>query len=112
MIMLHINLKGITKCLSMVANISPTDPYPVDPPPPRSDLGNWVTRSKFNFFKHVRVTCSNMVANILPADNPGPRDGVRRSNSTFSENGHVAYQIKENHEHSNMVANILPADAL
>ena len=28
----------------------------------------------------------------------------------FSEHGHVAYQIKENHECSNMVANILPAD--
>ena len=30
--------------------------------------------------------------------------------STFSEHGHVAYQIKENHKCSNMVANILPAD--
>ena len=31
-------------------------------------------------------------------------------NSTFSEHGHVAYQIKENQECSNMVANILPSD--
>ena len=31
-------------------------------------------------------------------------------NSTFSEHGHVAYQIKENQECSNMVANIMPAD--
>ena len=31
-------------------------------------------------------------------------------NSTFSEHGHVAYQIKGNHECSIMVANILPAD--
>ena len=31
-------------------------------------------------------------------------------NSTFSECGHGAYQIKKNHECSNMVANILPAD--
>ena len=30
--------------------------------------------------------------------------------STFSEHGHVAYQIKENHAYSNMIANILPAD--
>ena len=31
-------------------------------------------------------------------------------NSTFSEHGHVAYQIKDNHECSNMAANILPTD--
>ena len=31
-------------------------------------------------------------------------------NSTISEHGHVAYQIKENHECSYRVANILPAD--
>ena len=31
-------------------------------------------------------------------------------NSTFSEHGHVAYQIKENRECSNMEANILSAD--
>ena len=39
-----------------------------------------------------------------------PRDGVNRSNSTFSEHGHVAYQIKGNHGCTNMVVNILPAD--
>ena len=33
-------------------------------------------------------------------------------NSTFTEHGHVAYQIKENHDCSNIVANILPADPL
>ena len=32
-------------------------------------------------------------------------------NSTFLEHGHVAYQIKGNHECTNMVANILPAEA-
>ena len=31
-------------------------------------------------------------------------------NSTFSEHGYVAYQIKGNHECSNMVTNILIAD--
>ena len=41
-----------------------------------------------------------MVANILP--------GAKRSKFNFSEHGHVAYQIKVNHECSNMVANILP----
>ena len=32
--------------------------------------------------------------------------------STFSDHGHVAYQIKGNHEFSNMVANILHADQI
>ena len=32
-------------------------------------------------------------------------------NSTFSEYGHFAYQIKENHECSKIVANILPVDS-
>ena len=41
---------------------------------------------------------------------PDPRDGVSRSNSFFSEHGHVAYHIKENKECSNIVANIFPAD--
>ena len=36
--------------------------------------------------------------------------GSKDQNSTFSEHGHVAYQIKENHECNNMVANILPAE--
>ena len=50
-----------------------------------------------------------MVANILPAVIPDPGDGVNRLRFNFSEYGHRAYQIKENHECSNMVANILPA---
>ena len=45
-----------------------------------------------------------MVANILPAVIPDPRDGVNRLRFNLSE-----YQIKENHKCSNMVANILPA---
>ena len=43
---------------------------------------------------------SNIVENILPAY-PLPknhRDGTIGQNSTFSEHGHVAYQIKWNHE--------------
>ena len=36
--------------------------------------------------------------------------GIKGQNLTFSEHGHVAYQIKGNHMCSNMVANILPAD--
>ena len=36
--------------------------------------------------------------------------GSQGKNSTFSEQGHVVYQIKGNRECSNMVANILPPD--
>ena len=52
-----------------------------------------------------------MVANIFPADPPPPQTlgaGSIGQNSTCSEHGHVACQIKEYHECSNMVANILP----
>ena len=65
-----------------------------------------------------------MVANILPAEPllpppPPPHThththtlgmGSKGQNSIFSEHGHDAYQIKENHECSNMVANILLAE--
>ena len=52
-----------------------------------------------------------MVANILPADDPLTLGmGSVGQNSTFSEHGHVAYQIRENQECSNMAAKILPAD--
>ena len=50
---------------------------------------------------HIRskgITNAAIVANILPADGrPDPGDEVNRSNSFFSEHGHVAYQIKGNH---------------
>ena len=36
--------------------------------------------------------------------------GGRGQNKTFSEYGHVAYQIKADDAGSNMVANILPTD--
>ena len=42
-----------------------------------------------------------MVANILPAERPHPLTlglGSKGVISTFSEHGHVAYQIKWNHE--------------
>ena len=44
--------------------------------------------------------------------NPHPLTLGMGQNSTFSEHGHVAYQIKDNHKCSNMVANILPPDPL
>ena len=36
--------------------------------------------------------------------------GTKGQNSTFSEHGHVEYQIQGNHECSSMVANILLVD--
>ena len=42
--------------------------------------------------------CSKMEANILSADPLDPRDGVNRSKVNFFRYGHVAYQIKGNHE--------------
>ena len=54
-----------------------------------------------------------MVANILPADPPpppNPGDGVISQNSTFSEHGHVAYQLKGITKCSSIVANFLPTD--
>ena len=51
-------------------------------------------------------TCRNMVVNILPADpSPFPGVGSKGQNSTFSDHGHVAYQIIWNHESNNMFGN-------
>ena len=46
----------------------------------------------------------------LPADPPTPLTRSIGQKSTFSEHGHVAYQINGNHGCSNMVAHILLAD--
>ena len=51
-----------------------------------------------------------MVPNILSSDLPMSLPPSVGLNSTFLEHGHVAYQIKGNHEFSNMVANNLHAD--
>ena len=53
--------------------------------------------------------CSNMVANIMPADPPPDPGSQKVKKSSFSDYGYVAYPIKDNCECSNMVANILPA---
>ena len=48
---------------------------------------------------HGIMKCSSMVANILPADPPPPLTlGLKGQNSTFSEQCHVAFQIKVNHK--------------
>ena len=67
------------------------------PPTPSPDPGDWVKI-------HEITKCSNTVANNLPADPPtyplpltlGMRSLGR--NWTFSEHGHVAYQIKWDHK--------------
>ena len=56
--------------------------------------------------------CSNMVANILPAYSPPDPSGQKVKILLFSEQCHVAYQIKGNQECSNIVANILYAHPL
>ena len=43
---------------------------------------------------------------------PPPLKGSTGQNSTFSEHGRDAYQIKWSHECSNMLVNVLPADPL
>ena len=52
-----------------------------------------------------------MVANFLPTDTPLTQ-GMESKGQTiyFSENSHVAYQIKADDTVSNMVASILPTD--
>ena len=46
----------------------------------------------------------------MPADpSMTLRLGSKGQNPTFSEHGHAAYHIKENHECSKTIANILPA---
>ena len=50
-----------------------------------------------------------MVANILPTDTPLTQgNGSKGQTIYFSENSHVAYQIKADGAGSNMVAYILP----
>ena len=51
-----------------------------------------------------------MVGNILPEEPPPLGVLSIGLNTTFSEQGHVACQIKWNHECTNMVGNILPED--
>ena len=48
-----------------------------------------------------------MVATRLPADLQTLGCVVKRSNSTFAEHGHIAYQIKRNEKCSNMQAHIM-----
>ena len=113
MVMLHIKLNGITKYIIMLADILPQ----ILP------LRLWGSKDQnATFLEHGHVAyqikgnqkCSNIVANILPAEPPLPTAsrilGVERLNSTISDYSHVTYQIKGNHKCSNTVTNILPID--
>ena len=94
------NLKGSTKCNSMVANILPTEPSLT------LGMGSICQKSTFSEQFHVAYQikgnheCSNMVANILPADRPTPDPlvGSKGQILTLSENCHITYQIKLNHQ--------------
>ena len=71
--------------------------------------GNFACRQGYNKYE-TNCTCFAIEGLCLtPCVDLGV--GSEGQNSTFSEHGHVAYQIKENHKCSNMVANILPRDA-
>ena len=54
--------------------------------------------------KHIKRDFRSKAC-LIPWVNLGV--GSKGQSSLFSEHGHVAYQIKENHKCSNMVSNIL-----
>ena len=104
----------------MVANVLPASLYY------HPDPEDGVNRRKFSSFRtwvmlQIKLKrlmqFSIMVAIILPADHNLRGRGQNSiffqnivTKFIFSENGHVAYQVKGNHEFSHIVANILPAD--
>ena len=111
-------INGNHKYSSMIANILLADPYPPTVPDP----GFGAKRLKFNFFRtwsccilnkgnhETQQHCSNILhADPLPPSSDRGK-GSTGQNSTLSEQCHVAYQIKGNHECSNMIADIFPAD--
>ena len=78
---------------------------PPPPPTPNPGMGSIGPNSTFfqimvMFYIQLNVTCYQITLGM----------GSKGLNSTFSEHGHVVYQIKCNQECSIMVANILPAD--
>ena len=115
MVMLHIKLKGITKCSNMVAIILPAD----TDLSPRQGMGSIGQKSFFSEHGHVAYQIKGNhemkqhSRKYFACRSPSTLtlgDGVKRSKLNFSKNnGHVAYQIKGNHECSNMIENILPA---
>ena len=80
----------------------------LQPPPPPHHPWPWGRgpKVKIPLSKYGHVTyknkgnheCSNIVANDLPADPLTLGMGSTGQKSTFSDQGHVAYQIKRNHK--------------
>ena len=92
---------------SLVANSLPADPSPI--------LGEGSKGQSFNFFRTWSCCISNKIESRMQqhdsksfAHRPHPTLKPKGHNSTFPQHGHVAYQIKWNHECSKMVANVLP----
>ena len=100
--MLHIEPNGSQ-------NVATISKYFAHRPPP-NPRGQKVKIQLFqnNVILHIEIKgirkCSNMVANVLPADPPDP--GVGLKGSKFHYQNMV---IKGSKECSNMVANIVPA---
>ena len=92
----------------MVASILPADPPSPDPRGQKVKILLFQNMVMLHIKLNGITKSSIMVENIFPADTLG----VKRleQNSTFSEQCHVAYQIRGNQECSKMVANDLPAD--
>ena len=110
--MLHIKLKGITKCSNTAANILPADPLH----PPTLGMGSIGQNLTFLVNSHVayRIKWDHIKEqhdSKCFAHRPLPFT-LGGQNTTFSEQCHVAYQVQVSHECSNMVANILHADRL
>ena len=111
----YINLKG-------VSNAATWCKYIAHRPTPLCLALGLVQKIKIQLFQnivmlHIKLKLhshkfSNIVANMLPADHPAqPMELVSKGqNSTFSEHGHVAHQVKWNYVCSIIVANILPAE--
>ena len=97
----------------MVAYILPAAPPPI--------LGMGSGQNSF-FVQNIdmwhiefkRITNAAAWWQIVYSQNPLPPPALDMEsigqNSSSSENGHFAYQNKENHECTNMLANSLPAD--
>ena len=91
-------IKWNHECSNMVANILPTDPLP--------DSGAWDQKVIFQLFQnmdmlHIKLKGMTHAAACQQIFSP------QVTNSICSEHGHVAYQIKWNHECSNMQTHIL-----
>ena len=72
--------------------------------------GIWSVGQNSRELKRITNAATWLPADIPSYSPPPPMTLEMGQISTFSEHGHVTYQIKDNHECSNMVANILHKD--